>query len=419
MLAKSFRRRLFEFSFGTVIAQALSLLLMPVVSRLYSPDEMGEFAIYVSMSTILSIAANLRLDVPIVIAKTEDEALGLLALGQIAAAIFGVGLFAGLIAISSWRGLGFISPWLAFMIALSTYASATIQSFANFFNRHQWYKKLAARNAGERFLVLAGSIGLGWAGFRVYGLPVAQTVGLLASVIFFYLTAGSRRISRGRAELWQTLKAYGDFPRKNILSTLLNASSVYGAPLLFAFFFSKAELGTLNLASRVFDAPIYLVGNTFQSIYYRHVVEVSPSVRLQLFWRSLKMLLIFGILPATIISWFGEPIFRAVFGEQWAQSGRLAIWLAPYTLLRLGFVSQMGLLLVHRRLSLDLGINSAQVAAQIAGFFLGYWLYGTVEMAVAGICVAGGLVHLLSLIFVHGMLKREIGQGPQPAESAT
>ena len=406
VITKSFSRRFFEFSFGTIIAQALSLLLMPVVSRLYSPSEMGDYAIFVSLSTILSIVVNLRLDVPIVLASTEREAQGLLVLGQASALILSTTLFFAFL-VARQFGFQSISTALGLMIAISIFASASVQSFANFYNRHQWYKKLALRNAGERFLVLGVGLVFGWLALTSVGLPLAQTLGFVASVIFFFVAG---RISWPHftfVELKTIFGRYSDFPRQNLLSAVLNVSSVYGAPLLFAAFFTKADLGSLNLATRLFDAPIYLIGYTFHSIYYRHVVDLGPAQRLRLFWRSLKLLAVAGTIPFLIVSLKGEWIFTHFFGAQWQLSGRLAFWLAPYTLLRLGFVSQMALLLVYRRLALDLGINLTQVIGQALGFFVGFLWYGSVEAAVAGICIAGGCVHLLSLMLIYGMLKRE------------
>jgi hypothetical protein len=66
----------------------------------------------------------------------------------------------------------------------------------------------------------------------------------------------------------------------------------------------------------------------------------------------------------------------------------------------------MAILLVHRKLAMDLVINAAQVGAQVLGFSLGYFLYGSLEAAVAGICICGGIVHVVGLILIHDMLKQ-------------
>ena len=55
-----FIRNLVTLSSGTLIAQAIPMLATLVLSRLYSPSEMGEWGVFSSYASILAVIACLR-----------------------------------------------------------------------------------------------------------------------------------------------------------------------------------------------------------------------------------------------------------------------------------------------------------------------------------------------------------------------
>ncbi|MGR7908328.1 oligosaccharide flippase family protein [Lysinibacillus capsici] len=58
---------------GTVLAQLIPILLSPVLTRLYSPDEFGILAVFISITSILTVFVNLRLDVAIMSAHENEK----------------------------------------------------------------------------------------------------------------------------------------------------------------------------------------------------------------------------------------------------------------------------------------------------------------------------------------------------------
>ena len=61
-----FIRNLVTLSSGTLIAQAIPMLATLVLSRLYSPSEMGEWGVFSSYASILAVIACLRYENAIV-----------------------------------------------------------------------------------------------------------------------------------------------------------------------------------------------------------------------------------------------------------------------------------------------------------------------------------------------------------------
>lgn len=402
---KTFQRRFFEFASGAGVAQVVSFLLMPIVSRLYSPAEMGEYAIYAAACTLMGIVVNLRLDAPVVIASDEGEAIRLVRLGAMSSVVLSVvGFFllwvTAIVCRINWLTVGFIS-----LVAISACALGISQMLINYLNRHQRYRQLAMRSALDRLAGLSFSIGIALLGLTAIGMPLGQTLGLILTLIFLFTVARIRNVSNSWDGLARTFRANADFPKKNLFSSLLYAGSIYGPSLLFAAFFAKSELGALNLAMRVFDAPIYLLGNTFYVVYYRHISQKTVSEKRRLFWRSIRILIGLVILPFSLVAFKGEWIFGFVFGSQWTQAGAFAFWLAPLNLARLCFLSQGPILLAERRLFRDLVNNIVLFAAQIIGFTVGYMIDKSVERSLAYMCLFGGVAYFIGLRVIYAAIK--------------
>ena len=65
---------------GTTMAQAIPIAVLPILSRLYSPDDFGVLAIFISLSFIFGSIANGRYELAIVLPKDDRSALNIVVL---------------------------------------------------------------------------------------------------------------------------------------------------------------------------------------------------------------------------------------------------------------------------------------------------------------------------------------------------
>ena len=65
---------------GTVISQAIVIISSPVLTRLYSPEEFGVLAVYVSFFAFLTIVISLRFELAIPLSRSTSEALAVVKL---------------------------------------------------------------------------------------------------------------------------------------------------------------------------------------------------------------------------------------------------------------------------------------------------------------------------------------------------
>ena len=58
---------------GSVVAQIIGLLTLPILTRLYTPEAFGHYQLYLGAAAIFGILPTLRLDYAILRADNDDD----------------------------------------------------------------------------------------------------------------------------------------------------------------------------------------------------------------------------------------------------------------------------------------------------------------------------------------------------------
>ena len=68
---------------GTTIAQAIPIAISPILTRIYTPEDFGVFALFIAITAILGTVANGRYELAIMLPKKDEDAINIFALGFI------------------------------------------------------------------------------------------------------------------------------------------------------------------------------------------------------------------------------------------------------------------------------------------------------------------------------------------------
>ena len=75
-----FIRNSFNLTLGTAISQGIPVILSPVLTRLFSPEDFGLYAIVTSITVIISALSTGKYETVIVIAEDKKDAVNLVSL---------------------------------------------------------------------------------------------------------------------------------------------------------------------------------------------------------------------------------------------------------------------------------------------------------------------------------------------------
>lgn len=339
----SFVRSVGVLTGGTAFAQGLGFLFLPIITRLYTPDEFSILAVLSSIISILAVAACLRLEIAIPLPKEDEDAANLFVLALIFCTLTSI--------------VGGISVWLLSSIIVSltnkpsieiylwtipvgiwlTSSYSAVQFWAT---RKKHFTAIAKTRATQTLGSIIIQIGLGI-------FTNSGSLGLLLGQLF-YCGAGSVKLIRNsflktqdktynisRTRLVSNLKQYKNYPKFSTFESLANTASSEIPILIIASTTVGPEAGFLFLALKIMVIPIGLIGRQVANVYLAHAAEVNRQGNLKEFTiKILNGLIMSGIGPLILIGITAPTITPLIFGDEWGGAGKIISLLTPWFILQ-------------------------------------------------------------------------------------
>ena len=326
----SLRRATLTLMAGGALAQALPLLLGPLLTRLYAPSEFGLYHLFAAVAANLAVVACARYEHALPLAQDDAEARALIALcRRILLAVIALSA----VAASAWA-LAIGAPWPLWLPAavgaLGWLSLATLAAL-----RAQRFAALAASRVLQHGGGAALQAAAGGAGAGAVGLIVAPIVAALAAAALLPARLrGSRHLPR--AALREVARRHRAFPLLNTPHAFMGALQDTVAVALIAAWQGPAAAGVWGLSLRYLKAPATLVGGAVSQALYPAlasggsdggVATAQGRASVRRVMRTLALL----ALPLVLALWaFAPAAFAWAFGEAWREAGELARALALY-----------------------------------------------------------------------------------------
>ncbi|PND37790.1 polysaccharide biosynthesis protein [Paucibacter aquatile] len=317
---------------GGVLAQALPLLLGPWLTRIYSPEEFGQFASLWALAANLAVVACARYEFALPLETEEADAAVLMALcARLLLAMTGVAALVGLIL--AWLAEAGQGP--ALLLPLAVLAGGLSQWLTLWASRVGRFSATALARVLQYGGAALLQLGLGLLAFGVWGLLLGPIVAGLAAALVLARPAPAGGWQMLWRQPWVELRAmarrHREFPLLNTPHAFAGALQDSLALFLLVWWLGDASAGFWALALRYLKAPAGLVGSALsQPLYTRLVALQTVEQARQLVQRLLLLLLALGLSLAVLLMVWGPDLFVWLFGERWREAGQLARALAPY-----------------------------------------------------------------------------------------
>ncbi len=337
-----FVKNVFALFTGTVLAQVIPIAVAPLLTRIYSPQDFGLLAIYVSLSGLFGIIATGRYELAIVLPKEDKDALSLFALSIIlsfiiaALTLFLVIIFGSQIA--NWYNEPKIEQWLL-LIPVTVLFTGIYQALNYYATRKKRFGNISVSKVADSLTnalvkVLVGFKTIG-AGGLILGNIIGQIAGSLALLQSFWEKGIVRQIITGRQNISVQARHYSDFLKINSIHAFSDVLAVTLLIFFISSFFGSAVVGLYALAMRIIKVPTGFIGGSVSQVFYQKASEkyanneeIKPMV--------IKMLGSLALISAPVfalIILFGPNLFAFVFGEGWREAGEYAQILSPWIFL--------------------------------------------------------------------------------------
>ncbi|WP_417145388.1 lipopolysaccharide biosynthesis protein [Porphyromonas sp.] len=297
----------------SVGVQLIALLLLPWVSRLYTPDTLGDLALILSIATLLSIAVGGRYDQAIVVCQEPLERDHLLRLTLWITGVITLILFALTPVIeprivatryATLQGKLWLIPPVVCALGLSTTLSNYALSLGHF-------KRIATSKAVQGLGNNGLKVGFGLFSPTVWSLWGAQIASTLLALVPLlpslkqHKTINDPTNHRGLKFVARKYRVFPIFSLpQTLITTLLGSILILMLPLGY----TTVEVGLVSMATMLARRPVQLIADNISQVYLNrlaaaHYAQVpwGPLVR-----PLLVVTLVVGI-PTLLLLWWAMP----------------------------------------------------------------------------------------------------------------
>lgn len=335
-----FSRNVLTLMTGTTIAQAIPIAISPILTRIYTPEDFGVFALYLAISSIIAVIATGRYELAIMLPKKDEDAINIVVLSIIIS--FFVSFISLIIVfifntqITNLLGNQEISNWLYF-IPMTVLLTGIFQSFNYWSNRKKQYKRLAVSKVIQSSTTVSTNLTMGFNGFSSSGLILGGVLGqgiatgILTRMIW---KEDSHRLNQmKRLKIFSMIRKYKKLPIYNLPNAIIDGFRLSGISILIAKFFTTATLGQFSLAWKMVQTPMSLIGSSLSQVFFQ---KISSCNKKDLYRIVMKFILQASIVSAPIflfIFFFAVDVFMFVFGDNWKLAGEAASVMTPWLFL--------------------------------------------------------------------------------------
>ncbi|MBC2005075.1 oligosaccharide flippase family protein [Listeria booriae] len=379
--ATGFKKHLVTLVSGNIVAQVITFTASPLLTRMYTPEQFGEYAAFISLVSILAVVLGLSFEKCIPLALNDKVAgqitvLCLELAGGITVILFSIYCLFGWSLVATF--VGRTSVWIEISFCLSIFCASAAQSLNFWHIRVQRFTSTSRAKIGQSAVNVVTQIGLsGMRNWSSVGLQFGDTAGRFAAAWMQFWSFARHHRVRGvwRTKPWNRYiwQKFYRYPLYTSFSVLLNAVALQMPVLLLGKFFSTAVSGNFMLTQKMVGIPITIIATALAQVFYseasRHIRR-EPNKVLFLYKKITRTLFLVGVVPFAIVAFFGPALFEWLFGAGWETSGEYLQILAVAFLAQLVVLPVSQVLYITDNQLVQIGWD----ACRFVSFFLVFWL---------------------------------------------
>ena len=366
---------------GVAIAQAVTLLAMPFLARLYSPHDFGLWALFLSIVNIIGSISTARLEMAIILPKEDDKALNLLAGSVIISFIVSFLSLAVLVVfyegILSYFENPEIGPYL-YLAPLSIFFQGVYQSFNYWAIRNKRFKRNAMGSASRSITTAGGQLALGFTKTGATGLILGTIIGFFVSMMVliwgFLKEMGSYIQKVNIKKIKSNISTYKEFPLINTPHAFVGKFQESGLIFFIKSFINVSIVGQYSIAMRVLTAPAGLLAGSVDQVFFEKAsrqYEEGKSLKPMMYEIHKKIFLI-GFPFFLLLMVFAPQLFEIIFSSEFREAGVIAAILTPWLFLNFIASSTQSLFLILGKLKQVFAFSLIDISIRIIALYIGY-----------------------------------------------
>lgn len=371
-------KNVMKVSGGTILGQLISIVSLPVITRIYGAEIMGIWATILAVALIIQAICDWGLNSGIMIEDDENK------IKNIYSVITSVSLFtsilAGGIIILYFFFIKNYSLKLSFFYSLLTVIYAftvkQVNTSYTWLNRKKDYSVLMKNPIINYTVVAIIAIGLGFIGFIDYGYYVAVILGQLFTLLHMRRHLPLVFFNFSLQDYKWVCKKYCDLIKYQLPNNLMIQFNDQIPSLLIGSLFGNEILGYFSVSNKILNMPVSFIGQAIGKVFYQSASELKRKGEkigdfvARNFQRAIKL----AVIPILALYAVGDLAAVVFFGNEYIIAGtilRIVVFKSFFSFIA---TSMQGLEIVLRKQKYTLITTITQSVVCSVGIIIGYVL---------------------------------------------
>lgn len=328
---------------GSMLGQGMAILFAPILSRIYTQEQMGLYTLVLTAVGMFESAICLRYDLILVSEENDNKIKSLfvssfriaIVLSSIITIVYSlILLLSGQVALNQLWLTAFVLPCLI--------CGGLILLLTSLNNRHKEYKNIALASLSQGvthngFSAIFGII----SNLGVFGLILGRIIGYLSYIIVSCRTNAVKELNKKSIlNRNERLGILVDNKEQALFSTpavIISCVSYSIVNLFLSQLYGTAILGLYSYSYRLLGLPITVISANISRMFFKDAsIEYHNNHNMKRsFLKMLVPVVLLTIGMVIVFKLFAPSLFALILGERWREAGVFVQILAPMFGLRL------------------------------------------------------------------------------------
>ena len=327
-------KNLFVLTSGVGVSQLIPFLLLPILTRFFTPSDFGVFALFMAIIQLLTIPMTCRLEMAVILPKKDTDAALLCFMSLVSLLFFSILTFLVLL-LCNLSDLYFDVligfEWIVYLIPLGVVMFGVYNILYSWNNRLELYYRMSYSHILHSAFSTPLSIAFYFTPLKPVALILGQIIGrFLACVLLLKnLIKTIRQVPYDSIyrQCLSLLKEYRKFIIFETPHSVLNFFSQKYILGVFTAFFGMVTVGIFDVADKIIAKPLGILSNSFKTVFYKRLTTAKD--KLTIFKKSLFLITFASFLLTVPFYIIPDSVFIFLLGPEWSDTGRYIQLICP------------------------------------------------------------------------------------------
>lgn len=388
-----------QISAGTMFGQCISIVTLPIFTRLYGASIIGQWSLIASYATIINAFSDLGLSNAVMVEKNENKVHEVYRVTSTITLMldFAAGIVI-LIYCLMGRHSGSLNP-LEFTALVIIYAFMIqqMQICYSWLNRIGRYDVLMKNPVINNIAAGIISVLLWFLGCKTYGYCAGLLMGQFVTYFHMRRYLPKRCFTHSKESFRYTLGEHKDFVVFQMPTNIISCVKGQLPTILIGSFFGEEILGYYSISLRIMNIPINLLANSIGKVFFKTSTDmVRKGENIGEFTLvNLQKAIRICMIPLIGLLGFGDIIIEIVFGIDYKIAGTILRIVTIQNFFYFLMNASQGLSMTLKKQKYAMVSGIMQSICYILSMGVGYYVFGDYYVGIAMMSISFVIIQIV------------------------